>query len=83
MSHTNMTRWIENAEARKFHEAAMFDGRGITESHYLHLGETIAKVPSWLSHNLSREALVAIGCHALAYARHPLSAQPNNSSSLD
>ena len=70
MSHRNMTRWIEDADARSFSQAAMFDPRlGVTESQYLHLGEAIAKVPSWLGHGVRSGSLTAIGCHALAYAR--------------
>ena len=41
---SNMTRWIEDAEARSFYEAAMFARGNVRESHYLHLAETIAKV---------------------------------------
>jgi hypothetical protein len=54
MSHSNMTRWIEDAEARKFNEAAMFARGNVRESHSLHLGKTIAKVPSWLRHGIGR-----------------------------
>jgi hypothetical protein len=74
MSHNNLTRWIEDAEARIVSENAIFERRwNATESHYLHLGETIAKVPSWIRHGIDPETLEAIGCHALAYVRHPLS----------
>jgi hypothetical protein len=72
MSHTSMTRWIEAADARQFSEATMFDRRwGVTESHYLHLGDVIAHLPSWFRYGVSRESLTALGCHALAVFRHP------------
>ena len=65
MSRNNMTRWIENAEARHFVRNAMADrGRVVTETHSLHLGETIIKLPF---------SLTEIGAHALAYIRRPLS----------
>ena len=64
MSHNNMTRWIENAEARQFVRMAMADrDRVITETHSLHLGKTIVSLPL---------ALSEIGAHALAYVRRPL-----------
>jgi hypothetical protein len=56
MSHSNMTRWIEDAEARRFNKAAMFARGNVRESRYLHLGETIAKVPSWFRHGIGRTA---------------------------
>jgi hypothetical protein len=64
MTHTNLTRWIEDADARHIVESATFD-RDIGESHYLHLGEAIAKVSSRVRHSISRETLSSIGCHAL------------------
>lgn len=69
MSHSNLTRWIETADARSYTQGASVEPN---ESHYLDLGETIAKMPSWLRLSTSREALVAIGCNALDYVRHPL-----------
>ena len=77
MSQSNLTRWIEYAEARTYTDAAKFElSCNPTERHYLHLGETIAKVPSRLRHGVSLDSLAAIGCHALAYIRHPLSRNP-------
>jgi hypothetical protein len=70
MSHSNLTDWIETADARACIEAAKFEP---TEGHHLHLGEAIAKIPSWLRHGVSRKPLLAIGCHALTYVRHPIS----------
>jgi hypothetical protein len=45
---------------------------GAVEHHYRHLGEAITRIPAWFHHSISRESLMAIGCHAVAYARHPL-----------
>jgi hypothetical protein len=57
MSHSNLTRWIETAEARHFYESAVAEGKlKPTETQYLHLGK----------------AIVRIGSHALAYLSRPL-----------
>jgi hypothetical protein len=73
MSNSNLTRWIEDAEARQVLETAMV-GRGwvVSERHYLHLGATIAKVPCW-SHQPIGGSLASFGSHALARFRHSLS----------
>lgn len=69
MSH-DLTRWIEAADARQFSEAVMFErGTGSNEHHYLHLGDAIAHLPSWLRHGVSGESLASIGCHAIAFVR--------------
>ncbi len=74
MTQSNLTRWIEIADARQASEVAMV-GRvsQFSEGHYLHLGEAIAKMSSWVGHGFSRDALAAVGCHARARARRPLS----------
>lgn len=70
MSH-NLTRWIEDAEARRFHEAALFDRQlQIGEAHYLHFGGAIANLTSWLRHKISREALASIGCQVMLHHGH-------------
>jgi hypothetical protein len=68
MSH-DLTRWIETAEARQFGETAMFDQWQGGEHHYLHLGEVVAHLPSWLRRPISHEMLAAIGCRALSHLR--------------
>ena len=69
MSH-DLTRWIEVADARQFGEAVAFErGVGTGEHHYLHLGEAVAHLPSWLKHGISRESLASIGCHAITFIR--------------
>ena len=47
MSH-DLTRWIEDAEARRFRLAAAFDQSSVVSARHHHrLGEAIAKVPVW------------------------------------
>jgi hypothetical protein len=77
MCHYDMTKWIENAEARHVFESAMV-GRDwtVTESHYVHLGKAIAKVPVWSRQAVSRESLLSFGSQALALVRHPLTRKP-------
>ena len=70
MAH-DLTRWIENADARRFNEAALFDRNlGIEEHHYMHLGDAIANLSSWLRHHVSRDTLASIGCQVLT-SRNP------------
>jgi len=70
MSNHDLTRWIEDADGREFSEAAALDGTATgTENHYLHLGDAITHLGSWLRHEVSRESLAAIGSHALSHFR--------------
>ena len=70
MAH-DLTRWIEDADARRFNEAALFDrSLGIEEKHYVHLGQAVANLTSWLRHHVSRDTLAAIGCQVVTL-RHP------------
>ena len=58
MTHSHLTQWIEEADARQFCQAASWSRvPTTTESHSLHLGETILRVPA------------RVGCYALACAR--------------
>jgi hypothetical protein len=44
----DLTRWIEDAEARRFRQAAVFDSRWVVPTRrHDSLGEAIAKVPAW------------------------------------
>ena len=71
MSHSNLTRWIEDADARRCYEAASFDrDAGATETHYLDLGVKIAKLPSWLWHSVNRTPPATIVCPTVAHIRH-------------
>ena len=47
MSH-DLTRWIEDAEARRFRQAAWFERSWVAPAHHNNmLGEAITKVPAW------------------------------------
>ncbi len=47
MKHTNMTRWAEAAEARRFCDAVMYDRvTASPDSCRVHLGTTVAEIPS-------------------------------------
>ncbi|HZK92253.1 MAG TPA: hypothetical protein VFC56_19105 [Stellaceae bacterium] len=74
MVHSNLTRWIEDAEARQVFETAMV-GRGwaVTETHYLHLGGALATTPL---HGVSHDWM-SIGCHVLDRVRHPRARRPD------
>ena len=47
----------------------MFDQWRGGDRHYMHLGEVVAHLPTWLRHPISHETLAAIGCHALSHFR--------------
>ena len=48
MSHNNLTRWIEDAEARQVLVTAQVErGWTVGESHCVHLGKAIIRVPFW------------------------------------
>jgi hypothetical protein len=62
---SQMTRWIEIAEGREFAVIATSNRMPeVNESHFMHLGETIARVPALIGHG---------ACYALAHVCHPLS----------
>ena len=46
MAHSNLTQWIEDAEAREIRRDAAFLVR-VQQKQYLHLGEIVAKVAGW------------------------------------
>ena len=49
MSQNHMTQWIEIADERHFFEDAIMRGKEVEdESHFLHLGDTIVRVASWI-----------------------------------
>ena len=71
MSRSHLTRWIEEAEARRFSELAEFErSPKIAEDHFLHLGDVIAHLPTWFRREVSRDSLAAIGCPARVHLRH-------------
>ena len=65
MTHSHLTQWIEEADAREFCQAASWQFQPAAESHSLHLGETILRMPARI-HD--------IAAHALSTALHPLRA---------
>jgi hypothetical protein len=70
MSHSYLTQWIEDADARRFAEEVEFERSPTSgETHYLHLGDAIAHLPRWFRREVSREPLAAIACQPLAYLR--------------
>jgi hypothetical protein len=51
---SHLTQWIEEADARQFCQIASWNQvSATTESHSLHLGETILKVPRIVSYALA------------------------------
>jgi hypothetical protein len=54
MSQSHMTHWIEIADERHFFEDAMVNGREAEEEgHFLHLGDTIVRIASWVHRRVS------------------------------
>jgi hypothetical protein len=56
MSHSHLTQWIEDADAREFCQAASWQLVPATESHSLHLGERVLKMPARI-HDMAAHAL--------------------------
>jgi hypothetical protein len=56
MSHSNLTQWIEQAEAREVCRGAAFLA-GVEENQHLHLGSVIATISEWWRHNVTTEVL--------------------------
>lgn len=62
MSH-DLSRWIEQAEARRFGEEVAFErGVRLAEGQYFDLGNRIV--------GIGRDFLSAVGSHAIALVRH-------------
>jgi hypothetical protein len=63
MSSSNLTRWIEDADARNFLDTTLVGrGRIVTGTRCRHVVETIAKMPSWFRDGAKRVSGRAIGC---------------------
>lgn len=73
MSRSTLTSWIEDAEARQVARSALFERPQPSETHYLHLGHAIARVPCWTRNHVSSGALATLGGHALSRVLHPRS----------
>ena len=52
MTQSHMVHWIEVADERHFFEDAMRPLED--ESHFVHLGETIVKIASWMHRRANR-----------------------------
>ena len=52
MMHSNLTRWIEDADARDvfLETTTAHESQRVGEHQYIHLGHTIKKVVSWWHH---------------------------------
>jgi hypothetical protein len=73
MTHTHMTRWIEDADARRTCEMAMWNQTPApTESRHPHLGETFLNLTALIGSGAMGHYLMSAGGHAFAYARHSL-----------
>jgi hypothetical protein len=56
MTHSNLTDWIEDADAREICRDAAFL-TGVEQKQYFHLGAVIAKVAEWWNHNVTEDVL--------------------------
>lgn len=55
MRHSQLTRWIEDTEARKFHETVIVERKlEPVESQYVHLGQAIVRISTFALAYLSR-----------------------------
>ena len=71
MSRNHMTRWIEIADRRHFFEATMESGTDPEhESHFVHLGETIADISSWAHRHEFVGKQLAVSNYAITYVMH-------------
>jgi len=53
MMHSNLTRWIEDADAKAvfLQSATMQEPQRVSQNQYIHLGQTIKKIFSWWHHD--------------------------------
>jgi hypothetical protein len=56
MSHSHLTDWIEDRDAREICQDVAFAIEP-EQKQYLHLGSTIAKVAAWWHHNITEDVL--------------------------
>ncbi len=71
MSRDPMTRWIEIADRRHFFEDTMVSGAYPEhESHFVHLGETIADITSWVHRHEFVGKQLAVSNYAIRYVMH-------------
>ena len=64
----DLTRWIEEADARRFGEAVTFErGPELRERHFMHLGNTIAHLPTWLRHSVRHDTPPSTAHHNVIF----------------
>ena len=56
MSHSHLTDWIEDRDAREICRDVTF-ASAPQQKQFLHLGATIAKVATWWHHNITEDVL--------------------------
>jgi len=61
MMHSNLTRWIEDADAREvfLQSATVHEPQRVSQHQYIHLGQTIKKVFSRWHHDSDEHMLVS------------------------
>jgi len=70
MMHSNLARWIEDADAREvlLQSAAMSEPQRVNQHQYIHLGRKMKRVFSWWHHDSDEHTLV--GRHGSSVVRH-------------
>lgn len=70
MMHSNLTRWIEDADAREvfLQSASMREPQKVSQHQYIHLGQTIKKVFARWHHDSNGHRL--FGDHEQSATRH-------------
>ena len=70
MIHSNLTRWIEDADAREvfLQSASMREPQKVSQHQYIHLGQTIKKVFARWHHDRNGHRL--FGDHEKSATRH-------------
>lgn len=69
----DLSRWIEEADARRFGEAVTFErGPELRERHFMHLGNTIARLPTWLWHSVRHDTPPSTAHPNVTFIRRPM-----------
>ena len=69
MMHPNLTRWIEDADAREvfLQSASMREPQKVSQHEYIHLGQIIKKTLTWWHHDTEH---VLFRHHGQSVTRH-------------
>jgi hypothetical protein len=67
MIHSNLTRWIEDADAREvfLQSASMREPREVSQHQHIHLGQSIKKVFAWWHHESNGHLLFSLHGHRI------------------